>query len=124
MTDEPEMFGSDGYPTDEWLDYMRTFTGTTGQLVELLTKAMRNGGVMVESKLDDFKRPIREVYMFTGGWSGCESIIGHLERSFFWFAYWYQSRRGGGYWFHVPEKRWDEQLADWPWAREKGVTLQ
>ena len=117
--DVPEMFDADGYPTGEWLDYMRTLTGTTGHLVNLLTDAMRAyGGVRVEPMSDDFGRPIREVYMATGGWSGNEEIVGHLQRSFFWFAYWYQSRRGGGYWFRVPEDRWDRPMIDWPPAHE------
>lgn len=43
----------------------------------------------------------------TGGWSGCESVIGALKEgsgrpvkiSWFWVLYWYQSRAGGHYWF-------------------------
>lgn len=111
----PTLSDGHGYPTDEALDFLRTFTGTAHQLVDHLTEAMRAyGGVKVERITDDWDRPIREVYMATGGWSGNESIISHLERSFFWFAYWESSRRGGAYTFHVPEDRWDEPMIEWP----------
>lgn len=116
---------TDGYPTDEWLDHMRTFTGTARELVDMLTEGMRMGGVVVETG-EEFGRPIREVYLWTGGWSGCETIISHLERTFFWFAWWYQSRRGGGFWFHVPEDQWDKPMGAWPFATMSadGVTLE
>lgn len=106
----------DGYPTAEALDFLRTFAGSPRELVEHLTAAMRAYGcVRVEKTVEEFaNRPIREVYMATGGWSGNESIIGHLERSFFWFAYWESSRRGGAYTFHVPEDRWEQPMIDWP----------
>lgn len=105
----------DGYPTDEGLHFLRTFTGSAHQLVEHLSEAMSTyGGVWVERVTDDYGRAVREVSVATGGWSGNEDIIGHMRRSFFWFAYWQTSRRGGGYTFRVPEDRWDQPMIDWP----------
>jgi hypothetical protein len=116
--DVPVLTDEHGYPTDEALDFLRTFTGSAHQLVEHLDEAMRGyGGVKVERTTDDFDRPIRQVYMATGGWSGNEEIVSHLMRSFFWFAYWESSKRGGAFTFHVPEDRWDEPMIEWPPAR-------
>lgn len=108
--------GDDGYPTDAALAGFRSFTGSAKELVELLYEGMRAYGVVtIEPKDDpDFKREIVEVYLATGGWSGNESIVSALQRSFFWFAYWEQSRRGGAYWFQVPAERWDTPMPDWP----------
>lgn len=116
--DVPVLLDGHGYPTTEGLDFLRTFTGSAHQLVEHVAEVMRpGGGVSVERITDDFDRPVQRVYMATGGWSGCEEVIGHMERSFFWFAYWQTSQRGGGYTFHVPEDRWDQPMIEWPPAR-------
>ena len=113
--DAPELLDEHGYPTDEALDYLRTFTGSAHQLVELLEHAMgAYGAVKVEQVADELDRQIHRVTLVTGGWSGNEDVIAELDRSFFWFAYWQSSHRGGKYSFHVPEGRWDEPMMDWP----------
>ncbi len=40
------------------------------------------------------KRVLR-VEMHTGGWSGNEEIVGHLEKTMLWRAWWQSSVRGG-----------------------------
>ena len=111
------MFDSDGYPTDETLRTVRTFTGSPHQLVDLLQDITRAYGVVTTMAFEDrYGRPAVEVYMATGGWSGNESVIGALERSAFWFLYWNQSARGGAFWFHVPVDLWDSPLPEWPSA--------
>lgn len=114
--------GDQGYPTDEGLRAVRTFAGSAHQLVELLYEATKAYGVVrIEPFDDDYGRAMIRVYTATGGWSGNESIIGALERSFFWFAYWESSQRGGAFTFHVPADRWDTPMPDWPPAQEGGT---
>jgi hypothetical protein len=45
----------------------------------------------------------REVAMYTGGWKGNEQIISELGRTFFWLFCWQMSKRGGHYYFKLPE---------------------
>lgn len=107
--------GGDGYPTDEGLQAVRTFTGSVQQLLGLLYEATRAYGMLTIEPFDDhYGRAMVRVYMATGGWSGNESIVSALQRSFFWFAYWESSQRGGAYTFHVPADRWDTPMPDWP----------
>ena len=106
--------GDDGYPTEAALAAIHTFTGSAKELVEVLYQGMRAYGVVTIEPKDDDRREIVEVYIATGGWSGNESIVSALQRSFFWFAYWEQTRRGGAFWFHVPVDRWENPMPEWP----------
>lgn len=41
----------------------------------------------------------------TGGWSGCEEVIGALlDNVVFWTTCWEQSKRGGWYKFRIPKE--------------------
>ncbi len=49
----------------------------------------------------------RKFELHTGGWSGNESLIAALEKSskgMFWYMCWVMSKRGGHYWFEIPQK--------------------
>lgn len=121
MTDDlAHQLNVEGYPTEEGLGALRTFTGTPAQLVQVLADTFgRMGSVWTEPDLvEKFDRKIRVVRLATGGWSGNEDMIGALRSSFFWFAYWEMSRRGGGYTFHVPVEKWDTPMPEWPPAME------
>lgn len=51
-----------------------------------------------------FKKKGNSYYLATGGWSGCEDIIGALQKNYiFWGMCWQKSARGGAYWFKVPK---------------------
>lgn len=42
--------------------------------------------------------------LHTGGWSGNEQIIEALQKTkMFWFLYWELSKRGGHYFFEIPQ---------------------
>lgn len=118
----------DGYPTEECLDYLRCFTGTPRDLVDLLSDVMFAYGRvthLARSSLSDrYGGPFQEVAISTGGWSGNEEIISHLQRSFFWFRYWETSRRGGHYTFEVPHEAWDQPMMEWPPAIAYGEQIR
>jgi hypothetical protein len=94
-----EIFGDDGYPTEEFLqsiaewDYKKGFN-------DLLEHAMQGhiyGNYWNREPEKDGKT---EWHVSTGGWSGNESIIAALkDNQMFWMMCWVQSRRGGHYIF-------------------------
>jgi len=105
----------DGYPTEEELDYFRTYKLETDLLeyLERLIDAwwMPSWGITVkkEKKFPDMKKvdmgDCIRIYISTGGWSGNESILGAIEETDFMFYYKEEWRRGGHYTleFGLPE---------------------
>ncbi|GAB2734158.1 hypothetical protein [Nocardioides pakistanensis] len=106
----------DGYPTEAALALIPTWTGTPKALVtDLLTPVFEGyGGIQVIEATDDFDRPVVRIRLVTGGWSGCESAVGDLQRGLFWVAWWRESRRGGAYTFEVPVAQWEAPMVEWP----------
>jgi len=47
-------------------------------------------------------RKKKQLYLSTGGWSGNESVIRVLQGTCFWTFYWWESLRGGHYYFDFP----------------------
>lgn len=96
-------FDRDGYPTEETLNYVASLgpnMGTPDEIIEYIFSIWHWGDMM--GKYDKEKGCFE---ISTGGWSGNESIITALEKSFFWCFHWYQSRAGGHYWFKVKSTR-------------------
>lgn len=97
---KPEListFDKDGYPTDETLECVAALDPTKNdpeEIVKYLSDIWHWGGTMLVYENGCLG-------MHTGGWSGNESIITALEKSFFWMVYWFRSERGGHYWFKV-----------------------
>lgn len=78
MSDVLDLRGPDGYPTEEALNRLPGFTGTPRQLVDALTQGMEAyGAVRVDQAENDFGKPVRVVYIATGGWS--VPLVGALE---------------------------------------------
>ena len=87
---------SDGYPTDEELEIIKTWKISDGydKLMEYLKKQWRwsdyiqsNGNITTIS---------------TGGWSGHEEIMQALQDNYvFWGICWLSSKRGGHYTFKI-----------------------
>lgn len=96
-----------GYPTDEALDAIRHWSGTPQALVEdLLDPLFRPGaGVMVEAVTDEWSRTDQRVSLITGGWSGCETVIGVIEHSMLGL-YWQSSHHGGLHVYDIPDADW------------------
>lgn len=95
-----EPLDDDGYPTDAFLDYLRTYPINGRAACKALLSAVRPAwqyadcGYWTENG-DDYG-------ISTGGWSGNESIIAALEQNFlFWSLCWWSSRRGGHYAFKL-----------------------
>ena len=91
------MIDSDGYPTDETLERIRNFDPCKDDVYEFVEYLCDN---WVNGYPPRWNKKRGTLQLSTGGWSGCESVIGALQKnSLFWMLYWYQSRAGGHYWF-------------------------
>lgn len=99
-------FDSDGYPTEETLDAIKSWPYKQGYL-ELMAFckacwAYPDYFYQDDAKDETFGTPVAKYYISTGGWSGNESVIDALqENKIFWALCWVQSRRGGHYIFEV-----------------------
>lgn len=105
-----EFLDEDGYPTDDALARLRTWDATPAQLVEFLDDLIGYGHLATSETHDSFGRACVEVTFVTGGWSGAESLLGVLEDTFFWFAYWQSSQRGGLVRFRVPTDQYQQPM--------------
>jgi hypothetical protein len=104
----------DGYPTEEVLAALPYFTGTPAEFFDILETLFGPGGIATAEEVQDpWGRQTMKVDLVTGGWSGCESVIGVLERCH--FGYWWQSSsRGGLHIYEVPSDHWHTPMGDWP----------
>ena len=92
-------FDKDGYPTEETLACVAALNPVEtdpDEIIDYLFSIWNWGNTMGR-----YNRETGCFTISTGGWSGNESIITALEKSFFWMFYWYRSERGGHYWFEV-----------------------
>jgi hypothetical protein len=91
---------SDGYPTDEVLDYIRRYDFSKSSVEDLLVLIkdiwwMPEWGVV---------RKGRKSELHTGGWSGNEDLVHALEGNFlFWSLCWRKSLAGGHFYFSIPK---------------------
>lgn len=83
-------FDSDGYPTDETLDTIRTWTnGDWSGLLAFVTSAWNTNYGAVRQKSSTIR-------FITGGWSGNEEVLSALkENTAFWTKFWLRDERGG-----------------------------
>lgn len=116
-----EIVDADGYPTDEVLALIETWTGTPRVLLdEVLSPIFEAyGSIKVTTDIDEFARPVRNVRITTGGWSGCEDAIGSLRQTFFWTLWWETSKRGGLFEFSIPEEVFDHPMTAFPRRRSE-----
>ena len=95
----------DGYPTEEDLALLHTFTGTWREYMAYIRSisnywsAPNPWGWTEEDSAD---RGERIYSISTGGWSGNEDIIRVLIDEPLWSIYWEESRRGGHYKIAIP----------------------
>ena len=93
---------SDGYPTEETLKLIAKWGKEDGSWREL----MEDISLLFELNCGRCQYNIsREIWeVATGGWSGCEDLVGALEEnSLFWLFCWTSSKRGGYFEFETLE---------------------
>lgn len=104
-------FDEDGYPTNETLERIRTWTENDDYLalMEFVKSALAYPYAFVEERdcQPEYSgaRPTREFSIATGGWSGNESVLEALENNqVFYMLSWYSSHRGGRVVYRVPKE--------------------
>lgn len=111
MTEPDELIDDDGYPTDEALDHLRTFAGTTEEIVSYVRSLMYNGLSVLEDYTNGFGKPEKRLTLITAGWSGCESVVGALHETMFHLMFWESSFRGGKHTYTFSLPQWEMSLA-------------
>ena len=107
------------YPTDEELNTIRTFDTTKRpirELVEYIKSLWRNpdfGFKLYRGRDTLFKKSVMRLELYTGGWSGNESIMEALLNNLcVYYSFWEESRRGGHYRFEIPMDKWKQRRAN------------
>lgn len=106
--DDGEDLGPDqGYPSDEELDKLRTFHGTTREYFEFVFSIWRNGAGYSVTETERWGRPKVRIELVTGGWSGCESVISTVNQSILGIMSATEWGRGGLWVFEVSPDAWE-----------------
>lgn len=98
-----------GYPTDEWLNFIKSFVPTKEiTIMDFVTKYLKNGwwesdwGFVLRKKY----KGKRKLELHTGGWSGNSEIIDVLINNMYLthfkmnYVMW---RSGGHYYFEIKD---------------------
>lgn len=104
------LIDDDGYPTEEALIALQNWTDTPRNLINNILDPIfcRGAGITVEeTRIHD--RDMTQVSLVTGGWSGCETAIGVIERSMLG-CYWEASHRGGLHVYNIPTDDYDRPM--------------
>lgn len=90
-----EALDEEGYPTREALQFIESYDvvewGVEG-LISFLCELWYHGDY-------GYKRDGNKLELHTLGWSGNETLIQSLRKTFFWTFCWESLRRGGHYYF-------------------------
>lgn len=103
IKDAPIVRSDDGYPTEEFLEWIRTYDVVNGSGFEYLQTVLSEwwpfdgSGVHIQRKY----RGERKVMVSTWGWSGNESMIAAMQENehFFWPLHYFAHQTGGHYTF-------------------------
>lgn len=82
------LLDDEGYPTDEWLGFLRNYKPSeTLPIEEFVTDVLRQGWWMPEwgFKLHKKYRGRKKLELHTGGWSGNEEVIEAIKSNI-WLA--------------------------------------
>ena len=114
------MFDKNGYPDEEALKAIATFDfGDKFLNLPSYLKLIR-----ALWHWDDYFRYNENtgcLELHTGGWSGNESIISALQdHKYFWWVFWYKSKRGGHYWFEIYQWEPDGKIRKIPKITQNG----
>ena len=102
-----DLLDDGGYPTDDYLEYIKKYTGEVLPINDFVEYVLQDGWWMPEwgFRLRRKYRGVRKLELHTGGWSGnediMEAILGniHLTRREMQYVMW---RTGGHYYFEIP----------------------
>lgn len=97
----------DGYPTKAELQRILKFKGTPAEFVDYIDSIWWDRGFMVKDGRNDFREPVKRLYLSTWGWSGNEDIIGVLHQTWFRLLWWKQYSRGGHYIYEIPKDKFN-----------------
>ena len=103
-----EYLDSEGYPTDELLEYIEDYNNFKNyqEILDIIEKVwwMPDWGLRKKKPYTErlTKQRVYTYYMSTGGWSGNESLINALKRNVLFWMYWRASRVGGHFTFRFP----------------------
>ena len=100
MTYPATQIDQDGYPTDQYLDWIKSYDITQESAFDLLMDVLDNWWMSYGVKIQRLYRGERKVHMSTGGWSGNEDMIQALRsNTLFWPFHFYNHRAGGHFTF-------------------------
>ena len=103
MTLPDDLLDEHGYPTEEWLEYIRGFRPETPADIEEFVADLRTGWWMPDWGIVLRRRRSgqRALELHTGGWSGNEEIVEAITGNFMicHMLGYYMWRRGGHYYF-------------------------
>lgn len=115
-----ELRDSDGYPTQEALDYIKNWS-IISDFHEIETSTGKYFGKEKYEELIEYVRSIwtyndainyedglLEIHTF--GWSGNEDIIEELKKTDLWLLKWRSEQTGGHYYFQIEDKGYDWQV--------------
>jgi hypothetical protein len=109
------LMDSDGYPTQEALDYIKNWTyenHVTGeyfgkQMYDELIEYIRS--IYVYNDAINYEDGLLEIHTF--GWSGNEDIIEELKKTDLWLLKFRCEQTGGHYYFQIEDKGFDWQVS-------------
>ena len=84
---------ADNYPTEDTLEQIRQWRGTANALLNAVIGIWPHYGTTADETTPD--GGARRVVLVTGGWSGCEQLIGALQQTLLWSLAWQESVVGG-----------------------------
>lgn len=105
-----ERLGEQGYPTEEFLDYIKSYDfihNNPSELFKMIEEVWWGGGWRHSDDTDFLGREVHKISISTWGWSGNEEIIEVMRQNILlWPLYWSKHERGGHFEFILP---WEEE---------------
>jgi hypothetical protein len=100
MSDTIDVDG-DGYPEEECFQIVEDWSSSDFKgLIEYIAPAFERYG-RIELMISNYA-DVTGAIVATGGWSGCEDVIGSMRRNtVWWMMYWHSSYRGGKFVFEI-----------------------
>lgn len=94
----------EGYPTEEYLQYIRDYTPDIMPPDRFFEEVIFEGWEHRACRITRKYKGCRKVELHTIGWSGNEEIIHEVMKNLHLWRYWYKTERGGHYYFKIPIK--------------------